>query len=718
MGWIKTLSDTYDACQNLIGSVDPSSFIYDNKGNKVRELRPLTPLYHCVKKCEYLLTVDTKGNFVDARILERNEAQYCIVPCTDDNESRTNSAEKMPFPLHEDICFITYKNMEKKPKCNSDHEPEERPFEGFPNVYMAQMYDWIHSDAFRTASPEAQECIPPVYEYLKKGTLIDDLAKAIPEFADGVVNKPKETLKNSVKFAVKGMKNDGPEDLSENKYAWEAWICYATSPARLDDYQRRVGQAEAAANDVEYEEPKEKKMVVHRGVCYATGAEDVPLYTKGPKSIVRQGDNAKLLPVQYGTADAPATGKYTFLSEYFRSSEQAMTVSNEAVQKSTIMLRWLCDHQGWAPVSSGGNQVLVVWDKLNPASISPATLMTTDIVKPLGTQEKAANYEPNSMVQKMIWRECNGYEVDGISELSKDIVVMMLENTSTGRCAISYYNEISADDFLQGAINWHNCAGWGIADYDTVDMMLRAPSVRDMLLAILGDGYWNSKSTVAIVPRFFEALVKCVNSIQSPVPMHCVNMAFLNLKRSMSFMANVGGNYEQARRNHRRALIATCGMIRRNLNLVGGEHMSAIIDFECTDRDYLYGRALAYFDNIEEWAQNAAAKTRGGGSSRPTNAWKLMTAYYAQPEATCMRLMKFINPYVTRLWEYPSLHKKMDDLNGIIANIGGRGGNNPLGPKGMLGYSAQQEYFRLQRISMAHKAEGDSDVDDEGNFEI
>lgn len=168
MGWIKTLSDTYDACQNLIGSVDPSSFIYDNKGNKVRELRPLTPLYHCVKKCEYLLTVDTKGNFVDARLLERNEAQYCIVPCTDDNESRTNSAEKMPFPLHEDICFITYKNMEKKPKGNSDHEPEERPFEGFPNVYMAQMYDWIHSDAFRAASPEVQECIPPVYEYLKK----------------------------------------------------------------------------------------------------------------------------------------------------------------------------------------------------------------------------------------------------------------------------------------------------------------------------------------------------------------------------------------------------------------------------------------------------------------------------------------------------------------------------------------------------------------------
>ena len=217
MGWIKTLSDTYDACQNLIGVVDPSYFICDGKGNKVRELRPLTPLYHCVKKCDYLLTVDTEGNFVAARPINNNEAQYCIVPCTEDNESRTNGAEKLPFPLHENICFITYQNVEQKSKAKDDKAPEPRLFDGFKNVYMAQMHDWIHSKEFRSASSEAQECIPPVYKYLLKDTLVADLSEAIPEFAEALEKKPKETLKASVKFAVTGMKNDGPEDLSENQ---------------------------------------------------------------------------------------------------------------------------------------------------------------------------------------------------------------------------------------------------------------------------------------------------------------------------------------------------------------------------------------------------------------------------------------------------------------------------------------------------------------------
>lgn len=702
MGWIKTLADTYDACQDLVGVADPASIILDKDGKKVRELRPLTPLYHCVKKCEYILTVDAAGNFVSARVIDRNEFQYCIIPCTADNESRTNSPEKMPFPLHENIGIITIEN----------------PFEEFENVYMAQMYDWIHSSEFAAAGPEAAECILPVYEYLKKGTLLRDMMVNVPEFAEKMAAKADDALKATLKFAVTGMKNDGPEDLTLNKYAWKAWVCYAEAPDREDKYQRRVGQMEAAKKGVPYKEPKKKVETVHYGVCFATGEENVKLCTKGPKSIIRQGENAKLLPVQYGSTKAPATGKYTFMSDYFKSSEHAMTVGEEAVQKATIMLRWLCDHQSWTPVSTS-SQTLIVWDKFHPESVSPQALMVSDVVKPMAAHTQEESYQPNDMVQKMIWRECNGYEVDGISELSKDIIVMILENTSTGRCSITYYNETSADEFLQSSINWHNSAGWGGADYESKDMALRAPSVRDMLLATLGDGYWKSAAKSALVTRIFQNFVKCINNEQTPIPLHCVNLAFQNQQRTMSFMANAGGNYEQARRAHRRALNATCGMLRRNMNLIGGEHMSATIDFECMDRDYLYGRALAYFDNIEAWAQNADARKRGGkGSSRATNAWNLYSSYFSQPETTCLRLMKSINPYVSKLWDSPSLHRKMDELNAIIANIGGRDGNKPLGPKGMLGFSAQQEYFHLERISMTHKADGDADVDAEGNFEI
>ena len=47
------------------------------------------------------------------------------------------------------------------------------------------------------------------------------------------------------------------------------------------------------------------------------------------------------------------------------------------------------------------------------------------------------------------------------------------------------------------------------------------------------------------------------------------------------------------------------------------------LDEQSTDRDYLYGRILAVYDNIERWALRELNKGKSEPTYRQTNAMKL-----------------------------------------------------------------------------------------------
>ena len=141
------------------------------------------------------------------------------------------------------------------------------------------------------------------------------------------------------------------------------------------------------------------------------------------------------------------------------------------------------------------------------------------------------------------------------------------------------------------------------------------------------------------------------------------------------------------------------------------------LDENNMDRDYLYGRILAVYDNIERWALNEQAKTYGGDAKniRPTNAVKLMSEFFSKPATTTQRLNRSINPYLQRIFGKAARREAL--LNELIAKVSAvesgkseRELNNPVGPIGLLGYAAQMDAFdEAMKANIKNKNESEEE---------
>ena len=83
MGWINILCETYD---NVYGT---------DTANKAQV--KLLPRFHTTQNAEIEVTVDMKGNFVDALVVPK-EDRITFIPCTDESAGRTSGAAKQPHP--------------------------------------------------------------------------------------------------------------------------------------------------------------------------------------------------------------------------------------------------------------------------------------------------------------------------------------------------------------------------------------------------------------------------------------------------------------------------------------------------------------------------------------------------------------------------------------------------------------------------------------------
>ena len=118
--------------------------------------------------------------------------------------------------------------------------------------------------------------------------------------------------------------------------------------------------------------------------------------------------------------------------------------------------------------------------------------------------------------------------------------------------------------------------------------------------------------------------------------------------------------------------------------------MANHLDDTINDRSYLYGRALAYFDHIE---QKALWLTE---QERTTNAWRLMPTYFARPGDTAGHLQLKITPYVARLGKTGYWMK--NQLLAILARIDTTKPQAPLDKAmALLGYAAQMDVLTQRK---------------------
>lgn len=110
------------------------------------------------------------------------------------------------------------------------------------------------------------------------------------------------------------------------------------------------------------------------------------------------------------------------------------------------------------------------------------------------------------------------------------------------------------------------------------------------------------------------------------------------------------------------------------------------LDTEETDRNYLFGRALAYAQQLESYALNLQ------GEKRSTNAERMQAAFSQHPAKMWKALYQALSPYLQRLGRRGARYR--DELNEVISKITKKDfTNDPLNEIYLLGYACQMQKF-------------------------
>ena len=646
MSWITALIDTYNAISENPAVMGKAELTF--RDGKYVEKRPLTPPYHTLCMAKIKVELNVNGDFVRATAIEKQGQQYYIVPTTNDSETRTNGAEKMPFPLHEKLKNIVI----------------DAPVDGYANCYMRALHAWVSDDSFTSLPAKNRSAVEAVYQYLLKGRLEEDIRRDMPN--------AKET--DFILFFVDGLGEESNANLTENRDVWNAWIRYAKAHSHDED--------------------------IPWGMCYATG-ENCELMQKGPRSIVKQGNGAKLFSVQRGTDKYPSTGRFTYWGTYFEFPEDCMSIGREAVEKSTAMLRWLIDRQGWRPASSV-EQVSIVWDSVNPLtgnnnlSIDTKTLYNSD---PAFDDEDVLtdSYDTGKTHAQLIRKCRDGRLIKGISDISQKVIVMTLDVPSTARASIIYYNEFSADEFVANALAWHDDAGWMY--WNGKKLVMRAPSVSECLKLALGFDYKSIAAKAALSPNITLEIMRCINNHNTILPYHIIKTIAETLTHTERWSKDE--KLKEPQKYEGLYLTLACGLFRKYFNQKGINIMASL-DENNNDRSYLYGRVLAYFERIERRG------LRELGNDHETSASKMRAVYFNRPGSIAEQLMRKTKPYQNVLKDKGRFDT--DAINELLSRIGTNDIDAPIdGAMGLMGYAAQMTAFREQWQNSVKTKEEDSD---------
>ena len=174
---------------------------------------------------------------------------------------------------------------------------------------------------------------------------------------------------------------------------------------------------------------REKRTDTPPALCMISGELEMPA-GQHPKGIVPISGNAKLISAN----DSSGRGR-------FDDAAQAATVGYAASQKAHSVLRWLVANQS---VSFGGRTFLC-W---NPQGIQ-VPRVTGPMGRRSGTAQRAAN---PSQYQKQLREALSGWKED--LPQSAGVVIAAFDAATTGRLAVTYYNELLASDFLDRLHDW------------------------------------------------------------------------------------------------------------------------------------------------------------------------------------------------------------------------------------------------------------------------
>lgn len=607
MGWINSLYETYN---------------YLDKHNEPG----LPKIAHSTQNAHLEVTLNSSSEIIDVQFVPKEES-VTTIPVTEGSANRTSGAS--PHPLMDKLEYLA-KDYEKYcDKDNSKHHEQ----------YMKELDQWCNSKFGSTK-------VKVVYDYLEKGTLIEDLVgRSI--FA---VNR------NSGKLLEK-WENSG-EKMSVGNQC-DAFVRFRV--AGFDDVTALWQDESIQNNYIEYylKNKQEKAM------CHVLGEESA-ISQNHPSKIRHTGDKAKLI-------SSNDNSNYTYRGR-FENAEQAFTIGYEVSQKAHNALKHLIGKQGMRV----GEKVFLLWG-----------IQNEETPDPLSGSLGLANFgeeatETNEEVAKRLNQAIMGYR--SAIKSNSILTLLGLDAATTGRMAVVFQREYfgqQGNELLDNIEEWHSTCRWNTSYYNEAEKKrvyyFGTPSLPTLVKCALGTergGFIECEGK--LLANSVERLLASVCDGKK-IPRDIVRAAIEKAKKPQNYKHE--GNWKQV-------LSIACALYAKQKYDYEGEVIPMNVNKDSKDISYNCGRLLAVADAIER--QALFDKNEPKKEIRTTNALRLFTRFTQNPYDTWMVINKKLSVYREKLGDRGSaLYDLLGEISQRIEIEDLRKANN-LGGAFCLGYDSQR----------------------------
>lgn len=635
--WMQKLYETYENSLSMIGTESDNDEV------------PLLPICHTTQKAQIEIILDENGDFKSARVVPKDKSRT-IIPCTESSAGRTSG--ESAHPLCDKLQYLA-----------ADYKEYGGEKDSYFSSYLDLLERWVES-----AAPEKVRLI---CFYVKQGKVIDDLVKHTILFAD-------QKNKLFTQRSTEKEKNTGLDifDLLPGRYDpktgklvnWQAEAFIRWKVETQNNLESAVwNDREIIASWIDYYSSNKET----KALCYITGLESFSA-VQHPAKLRNDGDKAKII----SSNDMQG---YTFRGRFFTAT-QAATVGFATTQKAHFALRWLIARQGYRK----GDLAIVAWATSGAPVPQPTDSALSLLFGDAQSEEKVNVYTAQE-IGIQLKKRIAGY--GKALHATDDVIVMALDSATTGRMAITYYQDLTGSDYLKRIDNWHESCAWrhtyhAIEERDEKGRIVKryipfygAPAPADIAEAAYAV---NRNGKIEIDEKLQKATIKrllpCIVDGQ-PIPRDLVE----------SIVRRVSNRIALEKWQWEKILTIACALFRKFKQDKEKYEMS--LDETRKTRDYLYGRLLAIADVLEERALSKAEQ------NRPTNAARYMQQFSQRPFRTWKQIHDLLTPYIMRLGGKAYYYKN------LIAEVEGLFDTEDfLSPKPLTGEYLLGYYCQRQRL--------------------
>lgn len=484
-------------------------------------------------------------------------------------------------------------------------------------LYLKQLRAWAESE-------NSHPFLPPILTYVEGGTVLSDLQQS--GILDGGGKLDEKLL---VRWRIVGFQEE-ESACWKNRDLFRAFIRF---------YGERAAEKETA-------------------LCMIEG-KPLPVAVQHPKGIIPINGNAKLI-------SANDSSGFTYRGR-FCADWQAATISYTASQKAHNALRWLVSEQGVREFA--GNRIFLCWN--------PQGKKLPQVMRRLRSNDAEPKTIPSDY-RKTLQSTMLSFREDMQLKGTEIAVVAAFDAATTGRLALTYYNEVSLSCFLGRMQDWDAKCCWYAGKYG-----IQAPNLIQIVDCAFGTLRGSFLETDDRIQRqHLQRLLSCKLD-GGILPWDIVQALVQRASAPMAFG-------EKNEKIWRRVMHTACAAIQKYRYDIkqGGNEMAWELDKK--DRSFQYGRLLAAMERAEADYYYKIQE------QRQTNAIKFMAEFRQRPWTVFERINRQLHQaYLTRIdpWQVSRYERLVGEICGILRQFPEADLNRTLEDIYLMGYELQRNTF-------------------------